>query len=179
MLLYSFHRSLSCPSLACYKKMFPMQSCLLLSKGIENFVGFCQFLKTNYFLQLQDKECTSFCEKENTALFPNVSSNLVLLQSKNKQAEAEYRYWHQDFTVLTEGLKAVNYISPMTRKLTYLFISILSCLDSWTEFCRKGLERLRDKGLRPFRKMLVFICVDLGIYISLGIHISLGIQFWQ
>lgn len=45
-------------------------------------------------------------KKNPTALFPNVSSNLVLLQSKNKQAEAECKYLHQDFTILTEGFKS-------------------------------------------------------------------------
>lgn len=100
-----------------------MQSCLLLSKGIENFVGFCQFLKTNYFLLLQNKECTSFCEKENTALFPNVPSNLVLLQSKNKQAEAEYRYWHQDFTIFTEGFKGWElHISNDKKADIYIYL---------------------------------------------------------
>lgn len=49
-----------------------------------------------------------FGKKNNpTALFPNVSSNLVLLQSKKKQTgRSRVQVLHQDFTILTEGFKS-------------------------------------------------------------------------
>lgn len=95
---------------------------------------------------------------------------------KTNQQQQSTDIYTKICTIFTECFNGCElYISILiTRNLLYFFISIFSCLDNWSEFCTKGLRRLKDMGLSDlFRKMLFFFCFDLGNYVSLSI------RFWQ